>query len=246
MTAEALSTSGLGRGYWCTERHAEGRHQYASRHWHPPVRVSSKPSVAPVPAPEGSLVPLGQSRDYRRRLSFDFRIIADAQEHYEALGYEDVAVPWVISREAMDATLPTDKVPYGTFGGFLVGSAEQSFIDMLLSGAELGRVQATTPCFRDERHDELHSPYFMKTELFDGLLPPTEESVLSVVEDAKTFFERYLRVAIQREGELAWDLVEYDSGIELGSYGVRQIPGHSWIYGTGVALPRLQQVLDQQ
>lgn len=184
-------------------------------------------------------------RDYRRRLSFDFRIIADAQNHYGDLGYEDVAVPWVISREAMDATLPPDKVPYGTFGGYLVGSAEQSFIDMLLSGESLGRVQATTPCFRDETHDELHSPYFLKTELFDSTLPQNEEGVMAVLQDAKLFFEHYLPVAIQREGELSWDIVAAESGIELGSYGVREIPGYSWIYGTGVALPRLQQVLDQ-
>lgn len=187
---------------------------------------------------------MAEQRDYRRRLSFDLRIFADAQDYYEDRGYRDVAVPWVISREAMDATLPTDKVPYGTFGGYLVGSAEQSFIDMLLAGEGLGRVQGFSPCFRDETHDELHSPYFLKTELFDSILPPTEESVLAVLQDAKLFFERYLPVAIEREGELSWDIVAADSGIELGSYGVRTIPGHSWIYGTGVALPRLQQVLD--
>lgn len=67
----------------------------------------------------------------------------------------------------MDATLPTDKVPYGNFGGYLVGSAEQSF-----------------------------------------------------------------------------DILAADSGMELVSYGIRRIPGNSWVYGTGVALPRLQQAID--
>lgn len=187
---------------------------------------------------------MGEQRDYRRRLSFDLRIFADAQDHYAGLGYRDVAVPWVISREAMDATLPTDKVPYGTFGGYLVGSAEQSFIELLLSGEELGRVQAFSPCFRDETHDELHSPYFLKLELFDGILPPTEESVLGMVDQAQQFFERYLPTVISREGVDSFDILAADSGMELGSYGVRRIPGHSWIYGTGVALPRLQQAID--
>lgn len=187
---------------------------------------------------------MAEQRDYRRRLSFDLRIFADAQDHYEDRGYRDVAVPWVISREAMDATLPTDKVPYGTFGGYLVGSAEQSFIDMLLAGEELGRVQGFSPCFRDETHDELHSPYFLKLELFDGLMPPTEESVLGMLGEAREFFERYLPTVISREGEESFDILAADSGMELGSYGIRRIPGHSWIYGTGVALPRLQQAID--
>ncbi len=183
-------------------------------------------------------------RDYQRALSFDFSIIAAAQAHYSSLGYKDVAVPWVVSAEAMGATIPEWAVPYSTFGGHLVGSAEQSFVELLLRGENLGRVQATTPCFRDEDHDELHSPYFLKTELFDSVLPPTEESVLSALEDARKFFARYVPVRLQQEGELAWDLVHAESGIELGSYGVRTIPGHSWIYGTGVALPRLQQTME--
>lgn len=183
-------------------------------------------------------------RDYRRRLSFDFSIVAAAQKHYAGRGYEDIPVPWVISRQAMDSTLPSDKVPYETFGGYLVGSAEQSFIELLLSGETLGRVQATTPCFRDEAHDGLHSPYFLKTELFDGALPLTEESVLAVAEDAGVFFENYIPVKLERQGPLAWDLVHAETGVEVGSYGVREVAGHSWIYGTGVALPRLQQTMD--
>jgi len=180
-------------------------------------------------------------RDYRRRLGLDFSIIGEAQEYYADLGYEDVPVPWVISRAAMDSTLPADKVPYETFGGYLVGSAEQSFIELLLSGEKLGRVQATTPCFRDEAHDGLHSPYFMKTELFDSTLPMNEESVLSVLEDARIFFENYIPVELERQGPTAWDLVHAETGIEVGSYGIREVAGHSWIYGTGVALPRLKQ-----
>jgi len=244
-------------GRWCSDNHGlEHGIVYAQLHFHPIARPAgstiSPPSVsggASEQIPEPSVVPTVSpevvgTRDYRRRLRFNFRIIADAQDHYEELGYEDIAVPWVISREAMDSTLPAGKDPYATFGGYLVGSAEQSFIDMLLSGDELGRVQATTPCFRDEAHDELHSPYFLKTELFDSILPPTVEGVLSVLEDAFLFLSRYREVRIEQQGELSWDIVDAETGVELGSYGVRRIPGHSWIYGTGVALPRLQQTID--
>lgn len=211
--------------------------------WRPDLPETPSQSPAQSAEPPQPNKAIAHPRDYQRALSFDFSIIAAAQFHYGILGYRDVPVPWVVSAEAMGATIPEWAVPYSTFGGHLVGSAEQSFVELLLQGQPLGKVQATTPCFRDEDHDELHSPYFLKTELFNSVLPPTEASVLSVLEDARQFFARYVPVKLQQEGELAWDLVHAESGIELGSYGVRTIPGHSWIYGTGVALPRLQQTM---
>ena len=182
-------------------------------------------------------------RDPRRALALDYSYIVHAQAHYGKLGYADTAVPWVITEEAYTATLPPHVNRYETIGGFLAGSAEQSFIQLLLDGENPGRAQATSPCFRDEDHDEIHSPYFFKLELFDNRLPATEEGVLSVIEDAKAFFEKYLPVDVVPEGDLAWDIVAAHNGLELGSYGVRRFCDFSWIYGTGVALPRLQQAI---
>lgn len=181
--------------------------------------------------------------NYRRRVTMDLRILADAQDYYSDLGYADTAVSWVIPWESYSVTMPRAAQPYGTLGGYLVASAENSFLDLLRKGENPGRAQAFSPCFRDELFDELHSPYFLKVELFEGRLPPTAETALSVLADARGFFERYVSVDVVQEGELSWDLVEARSGIELGSYGVREIPGYSWVYGTGVALPRLQQVI---
>lgn len=185
-------------------------------------------------------------RDYRRSLLLDYRYIADAQDHYERLNYEPVEAPWVIDESAYEITLPDGVARYETLGGFLVGSAEQSFCQMLMDGDDLQRVQAVTPCFRDESHDELHSPYFLKLELFDSTKPMTAESVLEVAADAVAFFNRYLEVELVQEGETSWDIVGKKTGIELGSYGIRSFDEHSWIYGTGVALPRLQQVVEKE
>jgi len=182
-------------------------------------------------------------RDYRRPLLLNYRYIADAQDYYEELGYESVEAPWVIDESAYEITLPDGVARYETLGGFLVGSAEQSFCQMLMDGHDLQRVQAVTPCFRDESHDELHSPYFLKLELFDSTKPMTGESVLEMVTEAKAFFDQYLETEVVQEGETSWDIVGKANGVELGSYGIRSFDEHSWIYGTGVALPRLQQVI---
>lgn len=183
-------------------------------------------------------------RDYRRSLLLDYRYIADAQDFYIEKNFEPIAVPWVISIEAYTSTLPPRTEHYGTLGGFLVGSAEQSFIEKMLNGEELGRVQASTPCFRSEDHDEIHSPYFFKTELFDNTVPLNAKSVHEVLDCAREFFERYLPTEVTHEDDLQWDIVAKHNGLELGSYGVREYREFGWIYGTGVALPRLQQALE--
>lgn len=186
---------------------------------------------------------MNAKRDYQRRLLLDYRYIVDAQEFYLEHNFEPIAVPWIVGIDAYTSTLPERVEHYATLGGFLVGSAEQSFIQLLTNGEELGRVQAATPCFRSEDHDELHSPYFFKLELLDNELPMTKESVFSVLDTAREFFERYLPTEVTDEGNSSWDIISKDNGIELGSYGIRSYKEHQWIYGTGVALPRLQQVL---
>lgn len=182
-------------------------------------------------------------RDFQRPLLLDYRYIVEAQEFYSAHSFTPVAVPWVVGIDSYTSTLPDRVEHYATLGGFLVGSAEQSFIQLMANGDKLGRVQATSPCFRSEEHDELHSPYFLKLELFDNEIPMTEKSVLSVLDCAREFFERHIPTAITNEGKRSWDIVAKHSGVELGSYGIRTYKENQWIYGTGVALPRLQQVM---
>jgi len=64
--------------------------------------------------------------------------------------------------------------------------------------------------------------------------------------DAKDFFERYVEAKVVQSDEHQWDFVDTKNEIELDSYGIRHYREFGWIYGTGVALPRLQQVIEKQ
>lgn len=184
------------------------------------------------------------ARDHRRPQRVDLHRLAAAEVHYEAAGYVPVAVPWVVPDRAYRATLPPEATPYATLGGNLVASGEQSFLEMLLDGQQLGMRQCTTPCFRDEVHDELHDPYFMKLELIRT--DDTSAAALErMVQDAAAFFARYVTVAVADIGDGSFDLVDARFGIELGSYGRRSRDGLTWLYGTGLAEPRLTRVLER-
>lgn len=183
-------------------------------------------------------------RDYQRHLKFDFSLLGNAQSYYAAHGFEDIAVPWVVDKKYIQETIPEGVKFYETLGGVLVGSAEQAFIQMLDQGwDEIGVYQATTPCFRDEEHDMLHSPYFMKTELFDNA-NVTEERLTEIINIALVFFNSIKPgcAVVENIGDGTFDIVTADTGQELGSYGIRKRKGFTWIYGTGLALPRFEQV----
>src|SRR5690606_35745906 len=92
---------------------------------------------------------------------------SESLDFYEARGYVYMEVPWIVSDEAINVTLPPEAEATTTPLGILVGSAEQSFIELLLRGENITKACAITPCFRDEIDgwDDLHQPYFMKLEL---------------------------------------------------------------------------------
>ena len=177
----------------------------------------------------------------------DYKRLAQAQSFYEDLGYLYLEVPWHISAEAVGATLPAGRRAFPLLADtWLVGSAEQSFIQMMLDGRALGRHCAITPCFRDEEEDALHMKCFMKLELFEFLPasdPEAARKMQAMLADAKAFFSRFLHVAEEKTAE-GIDIVCAQSGVELGSYGIRRLrDGRGWVYGTGLAEPRLGHVL---
>ena len=172
----------------------------------------------------------------------DYGILAQALEFYQARGYNYREVPWVVSPEATNVTLPVDRIATSVSYGDLVGSAEQSFIELMIRGDKLTKHCAITPCFRDEeRYDALHHAYFMKCELYDA--DATDANLHSMIDIAVAFHGRYLPVEVTETGPDAYDIVSVNSGHELGSYGFRQYKGQRFIYGTGCALPRLTTVI---
>ena len=181
----------------------------------------------------------------------ELELITFAETFYRSKGYEKIEVPWAIDTDVMDITRPPGRKLFDLQGKKLVASAEQSYLQLIKDDKIIpGKYIATTPCFRDDKEDELHQHYFLKTELinFDFEAKIAENDLDSMVNDALQFFSFFLPVKKQQTA-IGHDLVDQQLGIELGSYGVRNHTFQDgrevqWVYGTGIALPRLTYVLD--
>jgi|SRR6185436_1102696 len=176
--------------------------------------------------------------------------IGQAVQYYVDNEFNYIEAPWIVQQSATEVTLPlfrrafkvSHPVPNLNLG-FLVGSAEQSFIQMMMDGdLSKGKYCAAGPCFRDEQiANEWQLHYFFKVELIE--VSPNSKNVFEVMDCARHFMEQIgncnIRVEKTEEG---FDLICKD--IELGSYGFRTYDNFSWTYGTGLALPRFSQMLE--
>ncbi|MBI2102707.1 hypothetical protein HYT55_02620 [Candidatus Woesearchaeota archaeon] len=181
----------------------------------------------------------------------DLELLTFAETFYVSKGYKKIEVPWTVDQDVLDITLPLGRIGADLFGKLLVGSAEQSFLQLIKEKKlSPGKYVATTPCFRDDPVDDLHQKYFMKTELIDFSVEEREvaERLEQVMRDALEFFNFFLPIR-KKQTDMGYDIVDDKREIELGSYGVRShafSEGHrvTWIYGTGIALPRLTDVTE--
>ena len=196
-----------------------------------------------------------------------FHRVLQAAEFYENRGYHWLDVPWAVSAEALAITkpprLPMEDCPRIPRAGYIVASAEQSFLDIQLeymlatdqTGRDQGRYVTVTPCFRNELDfDEMHRPYFLKCELIDWKHTKTVDDLHDMIALAHEWFAQYLPVDVV-ETELndpiavskTYDIVTRRGRIELGSYGVREHnKAGRWLYGTGCAEPRLSYALEKE
>lgn len=170
--------------------------------------------------------------------------------HYKRRGYAYIEdAPWLVDKTAYYATKPPDvtDVVVSPMGKYFVASGEQSFLQLLLDGRMIKRAVCVTPCFRMEKHDDWHRPYFMKAELINAD-EPTKGNLMLMIHDAMGFFEQFCEIRVLETGLHQYDIVEKTSRTELGSYGIREmlvsqdgrpINTVKWIYGTGCAEPRL-------
>lgn len=195
-------------------------------------------------------------------------LIGYAIAHYRDRSYQYIEVPWVVPRTITELTLPVDARPFPVSETSFdkknvtqlieldwIGSAEQSFL-WLAQKNELYvgnscKFMACTPCFRDDKRDQLHQKTFMKVELFST----NPEDCDKIFEDAWGFFNLYGMSDCRECGksghsnlkkiktELGYDISL--NGIEIGSYGIRETPFGKFAYGTGLAEPRFSQALDQ-
>ncbi len=176
----------------------------------------------------------------------DYGIINDSISYYEQFGFKRVESPWTVTKATSDITRPKEA---GEFtikekDKVLVASGEQSFLYLYNKGfLPEGRFQTVTPCFRDESFDDLHTKYFIKNELIitDNI---SQSNLENIIKHARVFFLRYLQnVVTVATSKDSYDIVS-NNGVELGSYGIRHCSFLSWIYGTGVAEPRLSRVVN--
>jgi hypothetical protein len=180
--------------------------------------------------------------------------LSAAIRYYERLGYIYREVPWIVRRSITEVTLPKDAKPFAVEGyGDLCGSAEQSFIQMMVDKEMgLGKWMTLTPCFRDDPIDYHHQKHFMKVELIDTR---PEADYIHIMRDAESFMLQYVqdRAQIQNEKisdnqiDLMLDAEWLDDLVEIGSYGVRTFTldgvTYTWHYGTGLAEPRFSSLI---
>ena len=172
----------------------------------------------------------------------DYHLVSKAINFYETLGYNYIEAPWIVKPEALNVTLPSHK--YGICAwhptmdlGYLVGSAEQAFIQMMIEGKlQDGKYCAAGPCFRDDEEDELHFVTFFKVELIN-VGSNSKKDLDDMIYEARCFMSRGNSTLEYTEDGI--DLMI--NGIEVGSYGCREYKDYKWIYGTGLALPRFNK-----
>jgi seryl-tRNA synthetase len=177
--------------------------------------------------------------------SINWSYVGRAIDFYVGAGFQYIEVPWIVSRESILSTLPVGKKGYTTELGGLVGSAEQSFIELMRGKLIDSRPYvAATPCFRDDEPDDLHNPYFFKVELF-SIRSKGFNNSRAFLDVAQRFF-----ATLGAETRAVWtDAESYDielNGVEIGSYGIHSIFDFHWTYGTGLAEPRFSYALSQK
>ncbi len=189
--------------------------------------------------------------------------LLDAVPFYEKAGFKYTDASWVVDPEVNAITKPPHIKDFqlavkacADQHVSLVASAEQSFLQQAKNHWDIwqrplsGRWQTITPCFRNKDSlDALHHIYFMKLELIEW-----GESRIGflhrVIEVAEKFFRQFVNVDVienDLKHESGFDIVTRQGRIELGSYGIRKHDQYGyWVYGTGVAEPRLTQAVEQE
>jgi hypothetical protein len=175
----------------------------------------------------------------------NYQIISDSIKFYERYGFQRIESPWTVTQSAAAITKPDgcDNFTINEKNKVLVASGEQSFLYLYMKGyLPKGKFQTVTPCFRNDSFDSLHTKYFIKNELIQTDFV-TIKNMMDVMDVARLFFQSVLngKVDIVRINKYSYD-INY-KGIELGSYGIRKCDFLTWIYGTGVAEPRLSGVI---
>lgn len=172
----------------------------------------------------------------------NYDIINKSISYYEVEGFKRIESPWTVSEYVDNLTKPKDKISFQLKHNdkCLVASGEQSFLYLYLKDfLPKGQFQTVTPCFRYDSFDYSHTKYFIKNELIKTDVV-NEVELDKIVQKCLKFFRIYIPGCEVIKTEIGFD-ISYN-GHELGSYGIRKNDFLEWIYGTGVAEPRLSKI----
>ncbi len=191
-------------------------------------------------------------------MKIEFELLNNASQYFENKGFKYLDVPWVVSQEALKITCPDSSEPESS--GF-VASGEQSFLELALQKKlRQGKFHCITPCCRfQDKIDKWHYHQFYKLELIEyfGEIKPAHD-ISEMMKCVSCFIEVFKRYTDEISLEIVEDEVRKGceslssmditvNGIEYGSYGIRHNENVGyWMYGTGVALPRFQQILEKK
>lgn len=173
-----------------------------------------------------------------------YKLLSNSIDYYERQGFTRIETPWTVSEYTDNITKPPEVTSFQLKhdNSCLVASGEQSFLFLYLQEhLPKGQFQTTTPCYRADQIDFLHSSSFMKNELIKTDIV-NEIELEKIIKICFNFYKKYLPDIRIVKTKIGYD-IEYE-GIELGSYGIRHSEFISWIYATGCAEPRLSKVIN--
>lgn len=191
--------------------------------------------------------------------TIDYNLLNKALKYFSKKGFKQVEVPWRVSEEAIQNTFDSKqsfKATSGCNDKFLIGSAEQGFLELCLQDNlkdfKYNQLMSVSPCFRNDTPDYFHQQEFIKLELiyFSDYALKSRVEYNIFREFVVSFIIKKLKIKspdiVILETKDANSIYSEDiliNGIEYGSYGIRQFQDKYYIYGTGIALPRTSKIL---
>ena len=183
----------------------------------------------------------------------DYDVLHKALKYFSKHGFTQIEVPWRVSKEAINVTFNSNE-SFKSDDKFLVGSAEQGFLELQLQGklTSSGQYMSVSPCFRNETADYYHQQEFIKLELiyFSNFeISKDDVQFVAFRQFVVSFITKKLNIKssdiiIMQTNDKS-SLHSEDiliNGLEYGSYGVRMFKDFYYIYGTGIALPRFSKI----
>ena len=185
--------------------------------------------------------------------TIDYDLLNKALKYFSKKGFKQIETPWRVSKEAIDGTFDS-RQSFKSDDKFLVGSAEQGFLELQLQDKLKGtQFMSVSPCFRNEVEDYYHQQEFMKLELiyFSNYVTIKEVIQYQIIKRfVLNFIIKKLKIKTSdiailetKDNNSIYSEDILINGIEYGSYGIRQFKDKYYIYWTGIALPRASKIL---